>query len=102
MKSLFDYIDTSKEAYKSILPHLSGMKARVLQAIRNSPSTDDNLEMLLDMRHQSLSACRRHLVKDGLVEESGDYLPTRSGRKARVWRITEKGIVALSRKRDEQ
>ena len=102
MKSLFEYIDTSKEAYKSIIPHLSGMKARVLRAIRIEPSTDDNLEMLLDMRHQSLSACRRHLVKDGLVEESGDYLPTRSGRKARVWQITEKGIVALAKWKDSK
>tara|TARA_R100000963_G_C4628251_1_gene93953 strand:+ start:754 stop:1062 length:309 start_codon:yes stop_codon:yes gene_type:complete len=100
MNSLFDYINTSKEAYKSILPHLSDMKGRVLQAIRNHPSTDDHLEIVLDMRHQSLSACRRQLVKDGLVEESGDYLPTRSGRKANVWVITEAGIVALSKWKD--
>ena len=100
MKSLFENIDTSKEAFKSILPILSDMKAKVLLAINEEPSTDDRLEYVLTMKHQSLSAYRRYLVKDGLVEESGDYLPTSSGRKAKVWRITEKGIVALAKWRD--
>jgi len=49
------------------------------------------------MSHQSLSACRRHLVKKGYVEETSDTKPTRSGRKAKVWKITESGIVTLCR-----
>ena len=101
MESLFDKkIDTSREAFLSVLPLISDMKARVLNAIRDNPSTDDGLEDLLNLKHQTLSARRRELVKDELVEESGKYINTRSGRKARVWRITESGIFALARWRD--
>jgi len=101
MESLFDHkIDTSREAFLSILPLISDMKARVLNAIRDNPSTDDGLEHLLGLKHQTLSARRGELVKDELIEESGEYLKTRSGRKARVWRITESGIIALAKWRD--
>ena len=98
METLFTQkIDTSKEAYLSVIPLISDMKARILTAIRANPSTDDGLEHLLNMKHQTLSARRRELVKDKLIEESGDYMKTRSGRKARVWRVTESGIMAISK-----
>ena len=77
---------TSKEAHNSVKPHLSEMKWKVLSLIKTRESTDDELEILTGMSHQSLSACRRGLVKDGLVEATGDRRPTRSGRAAQVWR----------------
>ena len=77
---------TSNEAHNSVKPHLSEMKWKVLSLLKTRDSTDDELEMLTGMSHQSLSACRRGLVKDGLVEATGDRRPTRSGRSAQVWR----------------
>ena len=76
----------SNEAHDSVKPHLSEMKWKVLSLLKTRDSTDDELEMLTGMSHQSLSACRRGLVKDGLVEATGDRRPTRSGRSAQVWR----------------
>lgn len=59
---------------------------RVYEALLASPDTDDGLEARLNMRHQTCSARRRGLVQKKLVEWTGDYRPTRSGRRAKVWR----------------
>ena len=56
-------------------------------------STDDELESRLEMRHQTVSACRRGLVKKELAIATGKTRPTRSGRHANVWRLTESGKV---------
>ena len=77
---------TSVEAHQSVKEHLPKMKDRVLNVISTRESTDDELEMITGMSHQSLSACRRGLVKDGLVEATGKKRKTRSGRAAQVWR----------------
>ena len=78
---------TSNAAYESIKPHKSSMKYRILKFLEERESTDDEMEMALGMSHQTLSSCRRALVKDGLVEATGDKRPTRSGRLAQVWTI---------------
>ena len=78
---------TSNAAYDSIKNHKSSMKARILRMLEETQSTDDEMEKALGMSHQTLSSCRRSLVKDGLVEATGDKRPTRSGRNAQVWRI---------------
>ena len=84
-------IDTSAEAKKSIQPHLSKMKQRVVTSLRvDGDATDDELEQRLGMTHQSLSACRRGCVKDELVAPTGKTRPTRSGRRANVWTVTNK------------
>ena len=62
-----------------------------MAALREFEGTDDWLEQILDSPHQSVSACRRHLVKKGLVEATGDLQPTRSGRRAQIWRLTAAG-----------
>jgi len=38
---------------------------------------------------------RAELVKAGLVEHTGDYVKTVSGRRARVWAVTDKGREML-------
>ena len=48
-------------------------------------ATDDELERLLRMRHQTASARRRELVLLGKVVDSGRTRKTRSGCKATVW-----------------
>jgi hypothetical protein len=53
-------------------------------------ATDDELERLTGMLHQSASARRRELVQMGWVEDSGARRQTRSGRNAAVWVLTER------------
>ena len=80
---------TSNDAHNSVKPHLTEMKWKVLSLLKTRESTDDEMEVLTGMSHQSLSACRRGLVKDGLVEATGGHRPTRSGRSAQVWRASQ-------------
>jgi len=80
---------TSNDAHNSVKPHLTEMKWKLLSLLKTRESTDDEMEVLTGMSHQSLSACRRGLVKDGLVEATGGHRPTRSGRSAQVWRASQ-------------
>lgn len=59
---------------------------RVYEALRAHVDTDDGLEIRLEMRHQTASARRRGLVQKGLVEWTGQYGQTRSGRRAKIWK----------------
>lgn len=49
--------------------------------------TDDELEVLLKIRHETVSSERRSLVKQGWVCESGQQRQTRRGYAAKVWVI---------------
>lgn len=51
--------------------------------------TDDELETVMGRSHQSVSAARNGLVKDGLLVDSGEKRPTRYGAEATVW-VTHK------------
>lgn len=51
--------------------------------------TDDEMEVATGLRHQTLSATRRGLSKEGLIVDSGKRRKTRSGRNAIVWVIPE-------------
>lgn len=82
--------DTSKAAAESVAESATSMRERVynhLTALYPGGATDDEMEVALGMRHQTLSARRWELAKDGMVEPSGRYRQTRSGRSAQVWRI---------------
>jgi hypothetical protein len=58
----------------------------VLDIIRSSAGvTDDDIERLSGLRHQSVSARRNALVRKGLVCDSGERRKTRSGWLAVVW-----------------
>jgi len=88
--------DTSSEARRSVAPHIGKMMARILSSLQeHGNATDDELEQRLDMTHQSLSACRRGCVKKKFVQPTGKTKPTRSGRSANIWTITERGISKL-------
>jgi len=64
---------------------------KILLELYHCKQTDDDMEVKLEMRHQTVSACRRGLVKKDLVVVTGDTKPTRSGRKANVWECTQQG-----------
>lgn len=47
--------------------------------------TDDEMEAMSHLSHQSISACRNTLMRKGLVRDSGVRRPTRYGNNAIVW-----------------
>ena len=82
---------TSLEAKQSMRPFILPISDRVLCELRLLPSTDDELEQRMQMRHQTLSSSRRHCVLKGWVVPTGNTRKTRSGRKANVWELTDEG-----------
>ena len=79
--------DTSREAYESVNRANDTLYVRVLNSLRNNPSTCDEIEVRLDGRHQSVSSRVRHGVKSGRVRNSGAKRRTRTGRRAIVWEL---------------
>jgi len=85
-------IDQSRAAFKSMKPYIPTVEHRIMHALAvMDTATDDELEVRLDLRHQTASACRRKLVQCDIVEATGDTRPTRSGRKATIWQLTAAG-----------
>jgi hypothetical protein len=79
---------TSREAAVLIAPHSATLRARVLTIIRNcgdQGATDDEIEVVTGLRHQTASARRRELVLGNFIKDSGRTRPTRSNRQATVW-----------------
>lgn len=79
--------DTSQDAGDSMMPAVGTLRRQVYNLIAVRPSTDDEVEDILGLRHQTASARRRELVLLGLVKDSGERRFTSSGRKATVWRV---------------
>lgn len=81
--------DTSLEAaaHQARTGRATTDERRVYEALLARPDTDDGLEVRLDLRHQTASARRRGLVQKGLVEWSNRYGQTRSGRRAKIWKV---------------
>jgi hypothetical protein len=95
--------ECSNEARRKSRRTAMKIQERVLSSLASDGhATDDELEQRLDLRHQTLSAARRGLVKSGLVEPSGKTRPTRSGCKATVWCLTGDGRVEANSAEDEQ
>lgn len=79
---------TSRAAADSIRPLLSAMEQRVYEAfVRAGPRglTTDEAEVLLDMRHQTVSARVNGLTNKGMLLLTDERRPTRSGRQAGVY-----------------
>ena len=80
--------DTQDAAWDAVQPRLATIQHKVLEAIRECPSTCDELEQALALTHQTCSAAVNNLMNKGLIVASG-YRPTRSGRSARVWKCAD-------------
>lgn len=81
---------TSKAAAESMKEKAPTLRAKVLDFIKKQRwrgATDDEIEVALDMRHQTASARRRELVLAGLVRATDMKRKTRSGRSATVWAV---------------
>jgi hypothetical protein len=84
--------DTSEDAARSMVPHLSRLEAELhALIIRSGPEgmTCDECEIVGEIIHQTCSARIRSLVKKNAIYDSGARRPTRSGRAARVYVATE-------------
>lgn len=84
---------TSRLAAEGILPRTGTMRRRVHDLVLSSLSTgvtDDELEESLGGKHQSISACRRSLVIDGYLVDSGRTRKNRVGNECIVWTHTSK------------
>jgi hypothetical protein len=82
---------TSKNAAQSVAPKTPNMRARVLRYIhRMTPHgvTDEQLETVLGMLHQTLSARRNELLHVGLIVDSGQRATNRTGSEAILWVTT--------------
>lgn len=73
------------------------IQEKILCELKITRMTDDELEQVLDMRHQSVSSCRRGCVKKEWVTPTGEMRPTRSGRMANVWELTVAGMAEVTR-----
>lgn len=78
--------DTQDAAWDSIQPRIGTITATVLASITDCAATCDELEQRLSLSHQTCSASVNSLMKSGLIVADGKR-PTRSGRKATVWRV---------------
>lgn len=78
--------DTSRAAFEAIKPHKARLMTHVYVQIQKAPASCDELEVALGMSHQGCSARVHDLMKIGLIFDSGERRPTRSGRNAIVWR----------------
>lgn len=86
--------DTQRRAAILQYPNSGTHRLKVLQLIaerRNHGATDDEIEHALGLRHQTASARRNELVKDGWIVKSQMERPTSSGDMAVVWVLTEAG-----------
>ena len=82
---------TSTEAYESVKPYIPTISERIVDYIGSwGPNTCDDLEYQLSLSHQTCSACIRGLVKQGMLEDSGEKEKTRTGRRAIMWKLAEK------------
>ena len=77
--------DTSEEAARSVRPHRERMADTVLAAISLRAMTDEELVEMTGLSPSTVRPRRVELVEAGLVRDSGERRPTRSGRKAVVW-----------------
>lgn len=79
--------DTSREAYERVLPTTQTARlaiARYIDDQRSDGATCDEVEVALNMRHQSCSARITELRKSDAIKSIGKR-PTRTGSNAAVY-----------------
>jgi predicted transcriptional regulator len=89
--------DTSEDAADSLSDNsLSRLRRWVYEHIKGNPNgaTCDEIEVALDMRHQTASARLRELFLGGLVYTTDECRLTRSRRRAHVYRIKTRAVTA--------
>ena len=82
-----EYKPTSREAWRSFLPVTAELDRDICSALTLGDMTCQEIEEHIGRIHQAVSGNLRHLVEKGLVEESGTFGQTTSGRRAIRWRL---------------
>lgn len=89
--------ETSREAYESVLGELGNIqRALIKHLIDNGPATCDEVEVSLDMRHQTCSSGFTRLKDKGLINDSGERRLTRTRRRAIVWTLSARDKAGRS------
>jgi hypothetical protein len=84
--------DTSEAAARSLMPKtLTELQTRILQYIsrRTHGATCEEVEIALELTHQTCSARCTELVLKGWAYDTGQRRPTSSGRAARVLKVRQ-------------
>lgn len=76
--------DTQDSAWADVQPRQGTICAELLDIIKASPRTCDEVEQFTGKPHQTVSAAINALMRDGLIRAI-DKRMTRSGRQANVW-----------------
>ena len=80
--------DTRLGAQRAIKSAVSGLEASILALLREratAGATCDEIEVLLDASHQTISGRITSLVKRGLMHDGGQRRKSRTGRESRVY-----------------
>jgi hypothetical protein len=90
--------DTSKEAAKSMVGHVSRLALEVEKFIASKGqfgATEWEASVGLNMLHQTSSARIRELCLKNRIRKNGEKRPTATGRNAAVWVISYDGQGSL-------
>lgn len=86
---------TSKDAARSMIGRAGTDRVRIVEFLGSKPSTTDEVEVALNMSHQSASPRIWDLQGNGghpiSIRDSGIKRKTRSGRMAVVWEVIPNG-----------
>ena len=96
-------VSTSNRAANAAWPLQSSVRRRIISEIavvmamqpEMRGCTSDELEHSIRRSHATVSAAVNHLVGAGWLIDSGFERPTRSGREAIVWRLSEPAIAMV-------
>ena len=91
------YRDTSRQAWESMLPATANLDREIVGTLAKVGAGGlmcQAIEGEIKRSHQSVSGNLRHLVERGLVEATGMFDQTESGRRAMVWRLTPSAMAA--------
>lgn len=82
---------TSREAARAIRPAIGALHQALLEVLERFPGglTDEQMQAAAAMQPSTQRPRRVELVARGLVVDSGETRPTRSGRRAVVWRASK-------------
>jgi hypothetical protein len=96
--------DTSEAAADSVGPFTASLRRQALLTIESGGPdgrTCDECEVILGGRHQTVSARIWELVQLNLIFDTGKRRPTRSRRKARIYKLTPWAEALLVRERQK-
>jgi len=84
--------ETARLAAERIRPTAASLRAQVMQLLESCPAglTDEEIQERLSMPGNTERPRRSELVSMGWVADSGQRRPTRSGRKATVWKAVRR------------